>query len=304
MSTKTSNVTVDGRDVRISNPDKVLYPQTQFTKSAVVDYYLSIAPVLLPHVRKRPLTRIRYPNGTDSASFYEKNAPASTPDWVHTELVASPGSTKNRAYVNYVFAGDAACLAWLANLAALELHVPQWRFNGDPDDNDRHPDCLVADLDPGPPAGLEQCTAVALRLRERFADDGLTAYVKSSGKKGLHVYCPIAGSQSHRVVSTYVKTVARDLQDEFPDQVTSIMAKDQRDGKVFIDWSQNNSAKTTVAPYSLRNRTDPTVSTPLTWAELEAGISGQFSPQQVLSRITDHGDYFADLLNAGPQVPQ
>jgi bifunctional non-homologous end joining protein LigD len=290
-------VTVDGRTLELSNLGKVLYPSTGFTKAEVIDYYTRVAPVLLPHLRDRALTRIRFPDGVGGDSFFEKNAPAGTPDWVRRETLPVPGSSTGRETLDFVVVDELPTLVWLANLAALELHVHQWRVGSG------GPDLLVVDLDPGPPAGLPECAEVALLLRERLAADGLTAYPKTSGKKGMQLYCPIAGDRPAGEVSGYAKRIAGELARQRPAQVTAQMARKLRPGKVFIDWSQNNAAKTTVAPYSLRAEPVPSVSTPLTWPELEAGGIGRYSPAQVLTRIEEHGDLLADLLAGGPELP-
>ncbi|MFF3867440.1 non-homologous end-joining DNA ligase [Micromonospora sp. NPDC001898] len=295
-------VDVQGRTLELSNLDKVLYPAAGFTKGEVIDYYTRIAPVLLPHLADRALTRIRYPNGVDEKSFFEKNAPAATPDWVHTETLPVPGSSKGRETIDYVVADDLPTLVWLANLAALELHTPQWRIGA-------HPDTMVVDLDPGAPAGLRECCEVALLLRDRLASDGIDSYPKTSGKKGMQLCCPIAGTQSSDLVSDYAKRVAQELEKEHPKLVVSRMAKNLRPGKVFIDWSQNNAAKTTVSPYSLRAQSVPAVSTPLTWDEVSAGAAGKrpaarpYTAVEVLKRVEKQGDLLAPLLDGGPKLP-
>ncbi|MEV1287804.1 non-homologous end-joining DNA ligase [Micromonospora sp. NPDC049679] len=295
-------VEVEGRELELSNLDKVLYPAVGFTKGEVIDYYSRIAPVLLPHIRDRALTRIRFPNGVDGQSFFEKNAPANTPDWVRRKRLPAPGSTKDRETVDYVVADDLPTLVWLANLAALELHSPQWKIGADPD-------LLVVDLDPGAPAGLPECCAVAVLMRDRLADDGITSYPKTSGKKGMQLCAPVSGRQSAEVVAGYVRRVAEELERSAPKSITSKMAKKLRPGKVFIDWSQNSAAKTTVAPYSLRAQPLPSVSTPLTWSEVEAVTKGkkgavrQFTAAEVLVRVDEQGDLMADLLAGGPEVP-
>lgn len=294
-------VRIDERDLELSNLDKLMYPAAGFTKGEVIDYYTRVAPVLLPHLRDRAVTRIRYPNGVDGAHFFEKNKPGGTPSWVHLETLPVPGSTKSRETVEFVVVDDLATLVWLANLAALELHTPQWRINEDPD-------LMVVDLDPGAPAGLTECCAVAVLMRDRLAADGVTAYPKTSGKKGMQLCCPISGEQDAETVSQYAKKVAEELSAQVPRSITAKMAKSVRPGKVFIDWSQNAAAKTTVAPYSLRAQQTPTASTPLTWDEVEAIATGaeaarQFTAPEVLDRVESYGDLLADLLTPGPRLP-
>ncbi|MEU1685308.1 non-homologous end-joining DNA ligase [Micromonospora sp. NPDC005707] len=295
-------VDVEGRSLELSNLDKVLYPKAGFTKGEVIDYYTRIAPVLLPHLRDRALTRIRYPNGVDGGSFFEKNAPAATPEWVRTENLPAPGSSKGRETIDYVVADDLPTLVWLANLAALELHTPQWKVG-------EHPDMMVVDLDPGAPAALRQCCQVALLMRDRLAADGIEAYPKTSGKKGMQLCCPIAGTQSSDDVSAYAKRIAQELEKAHAKQIVSKMAKNLRPGKVFIDWSQNSAAKTTVAPYSLRAQDVPSASTPLTWDEVEAGAAGKrpstrpYTATEVLKRVEKQGDLLAPLLDGGPELP-
>jgi bifunctional non-homologous end joining protein LigD len=289
-------VEVDGQSLELSNLDKVLYPAAGFTKGEIINYYTQVAPVLLPHLRDRALTRIRFPNGVDGQSFFEKNKPGGTPDWVRVETLPVPGSTKDRETIDYVVADDLPTLVWLANLAALELHTPQWRVGEDPD-------LMVVDLDPGAPAGLRECCAVAVLMRDRLAEDGLTAYPKTSGKKGMQLSCPIAGTQPAEEVSAYAHRIAEELERGNPKSITSKMTKRLRTGKVFIDWSQNSAAKTTVAPYSLRAQAQPTVSTPLTWEEVEEGGARAFAPDEVLERIEELGDLLEDLLTPGPSLP-
>ena len=297
-----TEVTVDGRRLIVTRLSKVLYPDTGFTKGEVIDYYVQVAEHLLPHVIDRPVTRIRYPHGTGDKSFYEKNAPKGTPDWVRTENLPTPGSTKDRAFTDFVMVDSVASLAWLGNLAALELHVPQWKVERRREP--RHPDRLVIDLDPGEGADIGDCVEVAIILRDRLAEDGLTAYPKSSGKKGVHLACPIAAEQTDKEVSAYARAVAYELSAEHPDLITGNMRKVHRTGRVLIDWSQNNAAKTTVAPYSLRNRGAPTVSTPLTWDEMVPDLDGGFAPDAVLERLERDGDLWKPLLDPGPRVPE
>ena len=301
MARQRFAIQIDGHDLEVSNLDKVMYPAAGFTKGEVIDYYTRIAPVLLPHLEDRALTRIRFPNGVDGMHFFEKNAPGGTPSWVRLATLPVPGSTKARETIDFVVVDELATLVWVANLASLELHTPQWRIGADPD-------LLVVDLDPGAPAGLKECCGVAMLMRDRLGDDGLAAYPKTSGKKGMQLCVPISGTQDAEVVSGYARRVAEQLSARVPASITAKMAKAVRPGKVFIDWSQNNAAKTTVAPYSLRAQERPTASTPLTWDEVAAMALGeeparQFGAAEVLERVEQHGDLLADLLTPGPTVP-
>jgi bifunctional non-homologous end joining protein LigD len=293
-------VRVDDQQLELSNLDKVLYPAAGFTKGEVIDYYTRISPLLLPHLRDRALTRIRYPNGVAAKGFFEKNAPGGTPAWVRQERLPAPGSTKNREMIDYIVADDLPTLVWLANLAAVELHTPQWKVGSD------GPDMLVVDLDPGPPAGIKECCQVAVMMRERLAADGIDAYPKTSGKKGMQLACPIAGKQSSDEVSDYAHRVAAELERVAPKLIVSRMAKQLRPGKVFIDWSQNSASKTTVTPYSLRAQPTPTVSAPLTWDEVESGevVPANLTAGVVLDRAEEFGDLLSDLCEPGPRVPQ
>ncbi len=286
---------VDGRQLILSNLDKVLYPAVGFTKAEVIDYYSRIAPVLLPHLKDRALTRKRYPDGVDGQVFFEKNAPRGTPDWVRTVRLPSPGSTKDRETIDYVVCDDLPTLVWTANLAALELHTHQWRVLRTRDEA-KAPDLLVFDLDPGPPATIVECCEVALLLRERLADDGLDPVVKTSGNKGMQLY---ARAPRRTDTNDYAKAIAQELERARPELVVHRMAKDLRPGKVLVDWSQNSPAKTTVTVYSLRARERPTVSTPVTWDEVAACTVAAdlvFGTDDVLARVADHGDLFAGLL--------
>jgi bifunctional non-homologous end joining protein LigD len=292
-------VEVGGRTIALSNLEKVLYPRAGFTKGEVIDYYVAVADALLPHLTDRILTRKRWPDGTESQPFFEKNAPRGTPTWVRTVLMAEHGDDG----VDYVVADQLATLVWLANLAALELHVPQWKVDGD--DRPLDADLLVFDLDPGPPADIIDCFDVAFPLRELLAADGLTAFPKTSGNKGAQLYVPIEPIGSDKT-SAYAKRMAERLESALPDLVLSSMDKKARRGKVFIDWSQNNGAKTTVAPYSLRGVDRPTVSTPLTWdeaADASSAIDLRFESADVVSRLEEHGDLFGDLDAARAPLP-
>ncbi|MER6507606.1 non-homologous end-joining DNA ligase [Nonomuraea sp. NPDC001636] len=284
-------VRVDGRELTLSNLDKVLYPEIGFTKAEVIDYYSRVAPVLLPHLAGRPLTVKRYPNGVTGQFFFEKNAPEHTPDWVRRVNLPAPGSTKNRESIDFAVIEDLPTLVYYANLAALELHVPQWCV--DDDGAALPPDTLVFDLDPGAPATIVECCRVALTLREVLKDEGLDARPKTSGNKGMQLY---ADWDCREEPSAYAKRLAQALEKEHPKEIVSVMARKARPGKVFIDWSQNNPAKTTVAPYSLRARERPTVSTPLLWKEVEDCEHADdlvFTAPDVLARVEKHGDLFS-----------
>jgi bifunctional non-homologous end joining protein LigD len=286
-------VDVDGRRLALSNLDKVLYPDDGFTKGQVLDYYSRIAPVLLPHLAGRPLTRKRYPNGVDEAFFFEKNAPRGLPEWVRTARLPSPGSTKNREEIDYVVVDGLAPLVYLANLASLELHTPQWRVG--PRGAVKPPDLLVIDLDPGPPATIVECCRVAELVLE---ESPRTWYAKTSGSKGLQLYARAKGGRGAQSTSDEVRALAESLEKKAPELVVSRMTKALRPGKVLLDWSQNSPAKTTVSPYSLRARTHPTVSTPVTWDEVHACTAPGdlvFTAPDVLARVEELGDLFADL---------
>ncbi len=294
-------VQIGDRRLSLSNLDKVLYPASGTTKGEVIDFYVRIAPALLPHLADRPVTVIRFPDGVDGQSFFAKNAPGHAPDWVRTVRLPAPRSSSTRGEVDYVVVSELATLVWLANLAALELHIPQWTV--DTHGAAHSPDLLVIDLDPGPPAGLPACMRVATLLRDRLADDGITAFPKTSGRKGMQLLCPLSGGQPSNTVSAYAHALADQLARERPDLVVAQMAKALRPGKVLLDWSQNNAAKTTVAPYSLRAQREPTVSTPLTWDEVAAGESVSFGMQEALQRVEQRGDLMAALAEPGPPVP-
>jgi len=290
-------VEVDGRTLTLSNLDKVLYPEAGFTKGEVIDYYAKIAPVMLPHLADRPATFKRYPDGVDGKFFFEKNAPRHTPDWVRKVTLPTPGSTKARETIDFAVIGELAALVWAANLAALELHIPMWRVG--PRGKVYDPDLLVFDLDPGPPATIIECCEVAQLLRSALKDEGLTAYPKTSGSKGMQLYVPVRGA-AWQDTHAYARQLAQRLAEERPDLVVWQMTKEIRGGKVLIDWSQNNGAKTTISVYSLRARPQPTVSTPISWDEVTAAGSPAdlvFTAADTLARVDEHGDLFADLLD-------
>ncbi len=291
---------IDGRLVKLSNLDKVLYPGNGFTKAEVLDYYARISPVLLPHLANRPLTRKRWVHGTAGPSFFEKNTPKGAPSWVRTVTLPVPGSTKNRDEIDFVIADETATLAWLANLAALELHVPQWQV--DSDGNAQPPDLLVLDLDPGEPATVVECCRVALAARDIVEDDIGPLFAKVSGSKGMQLYARWPGDAAEPDDSAaYAHALAERLEKQLSDLVVSRMTKTLRPGKVLVDWSQNNPAKTTIAPYSLRGRELPTVSAPISWDEVASCADPAdlvFLPSDVLSRVAQDGDLFGALLGS------
>jgi bifunctional non-homologous end joining protein LigD len=302
-------VQVDGRDLTLTNLAKVLYPAAGFTKAEVLDYYQRVSVVLLPHVAGRPMTLKRYPDGVDDQSFFAKHAPAGRPDWVRTEEIVS-SSSRSRAPgepIEYVVIDDLPALMWAANLASLELHVPMWRFpspgpgaahdSAPAPEHGLEPDLLVFDLDPGAPATIVDCCRVAEALRPVLADADIDALPKTSGGKGLQLYARISGMTAEQA-SALAKDFAERMERELPRLVVSRMTKSLRPGKVLIDWSQNNGSKTTVAPYSLRAREHPTVSTPVTWDEVGACRDVAdlfFTAPDVLARVEASGDLFAPL---------
>jgi bifunctional non-homologous end joining protein LigD len=285
-----------GRTVKLSNLDKILYPETGFTKRAVIDYYTAVAPVLLAHLRDRPLTVKRYPDGVAGKAFFEKRSPRHRPDWVRTVAVRS----ERHATIDYTVADDLDTLVWLANLAALELHAPL-AVAADLE----HPTAMVFDLDPGPPAGIPECARVALLLRGTFDELGLASFAKTSGSKGLQVYVPVAGA-SFAQTKRFAERLAQLFERTQGELVVSRQARSLRTGKVLIDWSQNDPHKTTICAYSLRARPRPTVSTPVTWDEVGAALDGAplgFEADAVLERVAALGDLFAPVLAGGQALP-
>ncbi|MEU4878870.1 non-homologous end-joining DNA ligase [Streptomyces althioticus] len=279
---------VEGRRLPLSNLEKVLYPATGFTKAEVLHYYATVADVLLPHLRERPVSFLRYPDGPDGQVFFTKNVPPGTPDWVTTaEVPRSEGPAR------MVLVENLPSLMWAANLVA-EFHTHQWRIT-DPGQADR----IVFDLDPGPPATVVHCCEVALWLRERLAEDGFEAYAKTSGSKGLHLLTAVRGSSSEQV-SDYAKALAVEAERAMPRLVLHQMKRSLRPGKVFVDWSQNAARKTTAAPYTLRARAEPLVSAPVTWQEVEKCESPDrmaLRAPDIGPRLQDFGDLLAPLLD-------
>jgi bifunctional non-homologous end joining protein LigD len=293
-------VEVEGRRLKLSNLDKVLYPKPGFTKGEVVDYYRRVAPVVLPHLRDRALTLKRYPDGVEGQHFYEKQCPSHRPEWVRT----APVSTNGRK-IDFCVIDDLPTLVWAANLADLELHTSLSLV----DDVER-PTMVVFDLDPGAPATIVECAEVALELRELLDGLGLESFAKTSGSKGLHFYIPLNTAVTYEETKPFAHALAKVMEKHHPEAVTSVMKKERRKGKVFIDWSQNNDFKTTVCVYSLRARELPTVATPVTWEEVAAlrdsGDEEQlvFGPEQVLDRVSEKGDLFEPLLSLEQKLPE
>ena len=295
-------VEVEGRRLSLTNLEKVLYPAAGFTKGQVLDFYVRIAPVLVPHLAGRPLTMKRYPEGVDQEYFFEKNAPKHRPEWVKTAPIWS-GS--NRRTIHYIVVDDLPTLVWIANLASIELH-PSLSLAA----KIETPTMLVFDLDPGPPADIVQCTQVGVWVREIFEHFGLQSFPKTSGSKGLQVYVPLNLPTSYDETKPFAHAIARLLEEAHPELVVSDMKKAVRTGKVFVDWSQNDEHKTTIAVYSLRARERPTVSTPVTWEEVEETLKKKdaqklvFEAQDVLARVEKMGDLFAPVLKLEQKLPQ
>ena len=301
---ETRQVEVEGKELRLTNLDKVLYPKAGFTKGEMVDYYARVAPAMIPHLAGRAVTLRRFPEGVEDldAAFFEKRCPRHRPKWVKTAKVeAGPRA----GVIEFCVCDSVPTLIWMAQLAAVELH-PSLSLSRAP----RRPTVLAFDLDPGPPADVVDCCRVALRLRELFAHFGVESFPKTSGSKGLQVYVPLNSRKvSYDVTKPFAKAIAQLLEKETPELVVSKMKKVEREGKVFVDWSQNHQRKTTIAVYSLRARERPTCSTPVSWEEVEAaagsGDAGKlaFETEDVLRRIERHGDLFAPVLELEQELP-
>lgn len=299
MSAEHVKTEVDGRQITLSNLSKVLYPATGFTKGAVIDYYARVADAMLPHLEDRPMTMKRYPDGVDGQFFFEKHVPRHAPHWVRTIEVPRASSSRARDHgeIEYAVVCDRPTLIWAANLASIEFHVPLWRV-GDGRHLPKDPDFMVFDLDPGPGTSIVECCRVAGLIRERLGEDDL--YAKTSGSKGLQLYRRLHGVRSDDA-SSEAHELAMALEHDHADLVVSNMSKARRIGKVLVDWSQNAPSKTTVAVYSLRARRTPTVSTPVTWDEVEHceqrgdAEALRFESEAVLDRLDRHGDLFAPL---------
>ncbi len=301
MSEKAELI-VDGKKLPVSNLKKVLYPKTGFTKGQVIDYYIRIAPVLLPHLKDRPLTMKRYPNGVDGMFFYEKNCPSHRPGWVKTAKVWSEGNQRD---MHYCLAQDLPTLVWAANLADLELHTSLARKK-----NVAKPTMMVFDLDPGPPADIVQCCQVGLWLRDSLGKMKLQSWAKTSGSKGLQIYVPLNTPATFDQTKALARALAEHLEREHPEMVVHKMLKALRTGKVLVDWSQNDEHKTTVNVYSLRAKDRPTVSAPVTWEEVEACLKKKkpellsFEAEQVLQRVEKMGDLFAPMETLKQNLPK
>src|SRR5271166_5148559 len=301
MAGKPSLVEIEGKHLSLTNLDKVLYPATGFTKGQVIDYYARIAPVLLPHLAGHPLTLKRYPEGVDKEYFFEKNATKHRPDWVKTAPI---WSGRNQRDINYILANDLPTLIWIANLASIELH-PSLSLAKDI----LCPRSMVFDLDPGAPANIVQCCQVGIWLREIFEHFGLQSFPKTSGSKGLQIYVPLNTPTTYESTKTFSHALAQLLEHDHSELVLSEMSKQARTGKVFVDWSQNDEHKTTVAVYSLRAREHPTVSTPVTWEEVERAFKKKdagllvFEAPQVVARVEKMGDLFEPVLELKQRLP-
>jgi len=298
---KKVEIEVEGKKVAVSNLEKVLYPEAGFTKGQVIDYYIRIAPVLLPHLKYRPITLKRYPEGVDGFFFYEKQCPSHRPAWVKTTEVPS---RREAGKIDYCMINDLPALVWAANLADLELHTFLHRAP-----TISRPTALAFDLDPGAPADIVLCCQVGLWLQEVLNNLGLQSFAKTSGSKGLQLFVPLNTATTYEKTKAFAHALAEKLEQEYPDQVLSRMQKALRKGKVLIDWSQNDEHKTTVNVYSLRAKEQPTVSTPLAWEEVGAAVkSGDgsrlvFDSPRVLERVKKQGDLFAPVLTLKQRLP-
>jgi bifunctional non-homologous end joining protein LigD len=294
-------VDIEGKHLKLSNLDKVMYPEVGFTKGQLIDYYARIAPALLPHLKDRPLTLKRYPNGVNGMFFYEKNCPEHRPEFVQTAAVWSEG---NNRWMDYCLAQDVPTLVWAANLADIELHTSLAKAK-----DVKRPTFIVFDLDPGAPANIVQCCQVGLWVRDIFEKFGLQSFAKTSGSKGLQVYVPLNTAVTYDETKSFAHELARTLERQHPELIVSDMKKSLRTGKIFVDWSQNDDHKTTVCVYSLRAKDRPTVSTPLKWQEVEQCLKKEdpellvFTSDEVLKRVDRFGDLFEPVLKVKQKLP-
>lgn len=303
MSTRQkTELEIDGRKLLVTNLQKVLYPKTGFTKGQVIDYYVSISKVLLPHLKDRPITLKRYPEGVEGFFFYEKQCPAHRPDWIETTAV--PSERREAKQIDYCVMNDLPGLVWAANLADLELHTFLHRAPAI-----TRPTVLAFDLDPGPPADMVLCCQVGIWIKEKFDALGLKSFPKTSGSKGLQVFVPLNTATSYEKTKPFAHSLAERMEREHPDIIVSRMQKSLRPNKVLIDWSQNDEHKTTINVYSLRAKDHPTVSTPVTWQEVEQTLKTKdaarltFESHQVLERVRKHGDLFEPVLKLKQRLP-
>ncbi|MDX2081656.1 MAG: non-homologous end-joining DNA ligase [Terrimicrobiaceae bacterium] len=298
MKRQSATLDIEGTPVPVTNVGKVFYPKTGFTKGDVIDYYIRVSPVLLPHLRDRPISLKRYPDGVEGFFFYEKQCPAHRPKWMKTTRVAKSEGGE----IRYCVMNSLPALVWAANLADLELHTFLHRAPAL-----EKPTALAFDLDPGAPADIVTCCRVGLMVRKIFDDAGLRSFPKTSGSKGLQVYIPLNTAITYEKTKSAARTIAVELERAHPDLIISRMEKAARRGKVFVDWSQNDAKKTTVNAYSLRAREHPTVSTPVTWDEVESAARRKrplvFESHEVLERIETHGDLFAPVLSLSQKLP-
>lgn len=300
MAASSEEIDVQGKHLKVSNLSKVLYPKVGFTKAQLIDYYVRIHEAVLPHLKDRPLTLKRYPNGVEGMFFYEKRCPTHRPDWVKTVPVLS-GSVGE---INFCLANDLATLVWCANLADIELHTYLHKGKAP-----SRPTMIVFDLDPGAPADIVQCCQVGLWVKETFDRLGLESFAKTSGSKGLQVYVPLNTPCTYDDTKPFAKTLAQVLERDHPELVVHKMLKSLRVGKVLVDWSQNDQAKTTVSVYSLRAKERPTVSTPVTWDEVRACLKAQdagllvFDYEAAIERYQRMGDLFAPVLTMKQKLP-
>lgn len=300
MGKSTSELVIDGKKLSLSNLNKVLYPKTGFTKQDVIAYYIKIAPYLLPHLKDRALTMKRYPEGVDKFFFYERHCPSYRPSWVKTVQVQS----KTQGKIKYCTINNLSTLVWMANLADLELHTSLATAK-----NPDQPTMIVFDLDPGPPATIYECAEVSLLIRKKLEKLKLKSWIKTSGSKGLQLYIPLNTRIAYDQTKSFAEALAQEMEELYPQKIISRMQKSLRKGKVLIDWSQNDFHKTTVCVYSLRAKETPTVSTPVTWKEVEKVVKTKkveplfFTPEEVLKRIKRFGDLMAEVLTLKQKLP-
>ena len=300
--TLPSSINIDGKHIALSNLGKILYPEAAFTKGQVIDYFLRIAPVMLPHLRNRPLTLKRYPNGVNDKFFYEKRCPSHRPDWVKTGKV---WSKDNNEFLDYCLVDSRATMAWLGNLACLEMHTLLSQLP-----KAEVPTSMVFDLDPGEGADILDSIRIGMKMRDLLHKLGLESFAKTSGSKGLHLWVPLNTATDFDQTKEFSHAIALLLERENPKEVTSIMRKELRQGKVLVDWSQNDNHKTTACAYTLRARSQPTVSTPVAWEELEAALKKRdpkrisFTAEKVLERVEKLGDLFAPVLTLKQRLPK